>query len=322
MNYKMRSIVLFFLFLVTTTCKKEDDPIQKIYSDFQEYVDRFAMEGSLRGVNVDLRSLTAIYSDTLKWYCGYAAKNGISISLSPNCWKDQTDSNKEILFFHEMGHAVLNRSHDNSLLPNGDYKTMMLGGNQFDLYSEDSPERRKYYLDELFNSASQEPDWANQKLTATNILIDTIDKIKTNWKFVKRSGSTQIGEISSISSSPASGLSIRAISPSTFSYWSYELIPSGIKQSSKLILKLKIKQENITEGGVFVALRGDNKTKMTFFATTQGSKKILGTSDFAEFSLELPYYNDKTKKIYIFLIMDDKATGSAYFDDISLTSYE
>jgi hypothetical protein len=32
---------------------------------------------------------------------------------------------KEILMFHELGHAILRRSHDQSVLPNGDYASIM-----------------------------------------------------------------------------------------------------------------------------------------------------------------------------------------------------
>lgn len=320
MNRKFLQFSFLSLFLLIT-CNKETD-FPKIDPSFQEYVDRFAAEGSSRGVNLNLQSLIVTYSDTLLSYCGYGIPNAVSISRRANCWQNQTDANKEILFFHELGHAILKRSHDNSILPNGDYKTMMFGGNQFNLYSEDTPERRKYYLDELFNSATANPDWSSQKIKVTSLINDTINKNSTNWKFVLRPGSSQIGEISTAVQSRGNSLKISASIPSTFSYWYYEFTPNSIKQSAKLLLKVNIRLEQVAEGGVYFALKGDGDTKNMFFVTTQYVRKIVGTTDFIEYNLELPYYIDTTKKIYIFLIMDDKSTGTAYFDDVSLVKVE
>jgi hypothetical protein len=321
MSRKFLSL-LFFFFLLFFSCQKESDSIQKIDPPFQEYIDRFAKEASSRGVNVNLQSLVVTFSDTLQNYCGYGVSNSVQISSRVNCWQNQTDANKEILMFHELGHAILHRSHDNSILSNGDYKTMMLDGNQFSLYSEDTPERRKYYLDELFNASTPPPSWASQKTISTVLINDTINKNSTNWKFVLRSGSSQLGEISTAVPSRGSSLKISTSTPSTFSYWYYEFTPTGIKQSAKLILKVNIRLEQVAEGGVYFALKGDGDTKSMFFVTTQYVRKIVGTTDFIEYNLDLPYYIDKTKKIYIFLSMDDKATGTAYFDDISLVKWE
>jgi hypothetical protein len=85
---------------------------------------------------------------------------------------------------------------------------------------------------------------------------------------------------------------------------------------------LIIKLDRVTEGGVAIALTGGDGTKTTFFNSTQASKKIIGTTGFVEYSLDVPYYIDATKRIDAFLIMDGQATGTVYFDDITLTNYE
>jgi hypothetical protein len=315
--------VLIFTF---SGCKQNNDPAPiptEIQDDFKIYVDRFITEGALRGIKVDLSGYKVSYGDTLKYFCGYGFYDKKQVIIRLDCWKNITDLDKEILMFHELGHAYLGRLHNNNLLDNGDYKTMMFNGNQFGLYSGYTPEKRKYYLDELFNSSTSNPTWATQKNKSTIIFQDSISATSNNWKFVNTSNSKQIGELnSSIYSSAGSSLSIQTTSPSTFSYWVRSFVPQGIKQSSKLTLTVKIKVDKVTEGGVFIALRGDDDAKNIFFNTTEGRKKIIGSTGFVEYSVDVPYYLDATKKVYAFLILDGQATGTVYFDDITLTNYE
>jgi hypothetical protein len=324
----------YLLFLISALififngCKQNSDPAPtpaEIQDDFKIYVDRFITEGSLRGKKVDLSGYKVSYGDTLKYYCGYSSYDKKQVIIKSDCWKNVSDLDKEILMFHELGHAYLGRIHNNVLLDNGDYKTMMFNGNQFGLYSENTPEKRKYYLDELFNSSTISPTWATQKNKPIIIFQDSISAKSNNWQYINTLNSTQIGELnSSIYSSAGNSLSIRATisSPSTFSFWVRSFVPQGIKQTSKLTLTVKIKLDKVTEGGVAIALRGNDDTKTTFFNSTQGSKKIIGTTGFVEYSVDVPYYIDVTKKVYAFLIMDGQATGTVYFDDITLTNYE
>jgi hypothetical protein len=200
---------------------------------------------------------------------------------------------------------------------------MMFNGNQFGVYSEYTPEKRKYYLDELFKSSTVAPIWSSQKTKPTIIFQDSINAKSDNWKFINTLNSNQIGQLNStIYSSAGNSLSIQATSPSAFSYWVRSFVPQGIKQSTKLTLTVKIKVDKVTDGGIYIAIRGDNDTKSLFFNTTQGRKKIIGTTDFLEYSVDVPYFIDATKKVYVLLIMDGQATGTVYFDDVTLTKYE
>jgi hypothetical protein len=322
----------YLLFLISALififngCKQNSDPEPipaEVQEDFKIYVDRFIAEGASRGKKVDLSGYKVSYGDTLKYFCGYGFYDKKQVILKYDCWKVLTELDKEILLFHELGHAYLGRIHNNNLLENGDFKTMMFNGIQFGLYSEYTPEKRKYYLDELFNSSTISPTWAIQKNKPTIIFQDSISATSNNWKFVNTTNSTQMGALnSSIYSSAGSSLSIKAASPSTFSYWVRSLVPQGIKQSTKLTLTVKIKLDKVTDGGVNIVLRGDDDTKTLFFNSTQGVKKIIGTTGFVEYSVDVPYYIDATKKVYAFLIMDGQATGTVYFDDITLTNYE
>lgn len=317
-------LLILIITFILIGCKKDDVPVPaEIQDDFKIYVDRFISEGSKRGVKVDLSGYKVSYGDTLKYYCGYAFYDKKQVIIRYDCWQGLTDLDKEILMFHELGHAYLGRNHNNNLLENGDYKTMMFNGNQFGLYAEYSIEKRKYYLDELFNSSISSPVWAVQKNTPKIIFQDSISTASNNWTFINTANSLQIGELSSeVFSSASKSLSIRATSPSTLSYWVSRLTPQNIKQSTKLTLTVKIKLDEVTDGGVYIALRGDDNSNNFFFNTTRGNKKIIGTTDFVEYSVDVPYYIDATKKISVFLIMDSRAIGTVYFDDVTLINYE
>ena len=171
--YEIPIIFLLSLLCLLTMCTDDKELITgtTVSSDFQVYVDRFISEAAKRGVNIDVSGLNVAYSDTLNYFCGYGVLNSrkVQISNRSGCWSQQSDMNKEILLFHEMGHAILGRNHDNTKLPNGDFKTMMFAGNQFFLYSEDTPEKRKYYLDELFIPNTHAPSWSSSKSNTTLI---------------------------------------------------------------------------------------------------------------------------------------------------------
>lgn len=304
---KFRSALCFFtLLIIFCRCDKKERPKPQpiIESDFKIYVDRFISEAASRGYKIDDTQLSVTYSDTLNGYCGYGFYNieQVLISSQAGCWQNQSDMNKEILMFHELGHTLLKRVHDNSKLPNGDFKTMMFGGNQFNLYNQDTPERRKYYLDELFNPLTPAPSWSAQKIIPTIIFKDTINASSNSWTYKTTTGSTQQGKPSnSVFLSPSTSLEIKSSASTTFSYWYTAIGPQGINQSDKLVLKVHIKLQSVTEGGVYFALRGDTDTGENFFSTTQGTTKIIGTTDFIEYSVTVPYFISTTKKnLYVF----------------------
>lgn len=98
--------------------------------------------------------------------CGYggARENGtpeIFIAVNDGCW-DVSDWDREILVFHELGHALLGRGHTDRTLPNGLRGSIMVEGRIFGLYSAARADWREYYVDELFDSETEDPAWAQQ----------------------------------------------------------------------------------------------------------------------------------------------------------------
>jgi len=319
--------IVVVLFLLAIACSKDDDTI--IPSEFSGYVERFVAEGQARSVatNTHDLSVTFISQSDLPGYCGQGQVDPprVSIVNTDNCWNKRSDMDKEILLFHELGHAILRRQHTNDTLPNGDYKSMMFGGNQFGVYTSNTPEKRQYYLDELFNPSAPIPDWARARsfTQRTELLNDTITT-STQWSFQNANEPEDKGTVSSaFSSSKGHSLSITSATTATtgFSDWLYLIPGPQLTVGSRLILKVKVKLNDVTGNGVFIAMRGDTQSGSAFFVTSQGNQSITGSQDFKEYTIKLNYYPQNVSNIFIFLILDSSSTGTAYFDDIELVNY-
>jgi hypothetical protein len=136
MNYRYLFLIsiLFSLGACTNDTDTDDttiddsEPIVRTRSNanYEEYINRFASEAAARNVSIVPGSINLVISDTLNFYCGWGDPRNrtVRISRRPECWSERNDADREILMFHEIGHAALERGHNNTLLPNGDYKQL------------------------------------------------------------------------------------------------------------------------------------------------------------------------------------------------------
>src|SRR5262249_422047 len=138
-------------------------------------VDNFIHEASLRGHDITIKYLIIKYDSTLASIrCAQSnlistdpdIQKVISINSNVQCWNN--DAELETLIFHELGHCVLGRGHDNELMPNHDPRSIMIPDN-LNLYSPcaypivgctNNSFKRSYYIDELFDENTAVPDWA------------------------------------------------------------------------------------------------------------------------------------------------------------------
>lgn len=167
--------LLLFAFLVLTACKKDPLPVQNYEApkEIEPYVIRFELEAQKRGysINIHKTNIIILYGDPIGSSVADCYMNTNLIIVDSLIWNTNGgDLERERVIFHELGHAYLKRLHLNDTMPNGEYKSMMLGGflpmpqlNRFN-YFDISPltNRHGYYLDELFNSTIEIPDWANR----------------------------------------------------------------------------------------------------------------------------------------------------------------
>ena len=156
-------------------CEKQEDPIYQVPEEAQVYVNLFIEEGKKRGVDLDITNLIIKYDgeieEILCGSCNSISPNPlnqkiININKELGCWNDLNEL--EALFFHELGHCVLHRDHDEEKLTNNDPKSMMAStsisfytGCIYQIGSENCnfTYKREYYLDELFNPETEPPAW-------------------------------------------------------------------------------------------------------------------------------------------------------------------
>ena len=161
-----------------TSCK--DSKEYNVNSSFTDYLQRFESEGLSRGHNFDPQNTGLIIEfanlkDNTAGLTHY--EKPIRIEIDKTYWDDISksagaDAMKEELIFHELGHGLLNRGHLNSTLPNGDWKSIMCGGDKVNNRSWNINYRgirRKYYVDELFNEKTPLPDFSSKQLP-----VDTV----------------------------------------------------------------------------------------------------------------------------------------------------
>ena len=178
-QYPMR-FVYVIVFILATGCNRDDDftPIYDVPEELQPLIDSFIYEASLRGISVSISNLIIEYDDNqasnICASCNSASLSAqtqkiITINAHMQCWFDALEL--ENLLFHELGHCVLGRPHNDEQLPNGDPKSIMVAGN-VSLYApciyqigdepcNDNTFKRAYYLDELFDANAPIPDWAD-----------------------------------------------------------------------------------------------------------------------------------------------------------------
>ncbi|MDD3080319.1 MAG: hypothetical protein PHH37_14630 [Paludibacter sp.] len=164
-------------------------------------MNRFTTEAAKRGQKYNFEQDGLIIeftdlSDNRAGLCHY--EKPIRIEIDSIYWREISntkgaDEMKEDLIFHEMGHGILGRDHINTLLENGDWKSIMCGGDKVG----DRPwninyrgERRDYYIDELFDESTSQPSFASMIFDGDStgfsdkvyLSFDTSDKSDFGWE--------------------------------------------------------------------------------------------------------------------------------------------
>lgn len=156
MNMKL-NILIILLCATLSSCFNgvPDDIYRHVEPLMEEHVNSFVAEGRARGVDINTDDLKISFKK-LDGLAGiaYHSQNEIFIDSTTVHWK----KNREEVIFHELAHIYLYREHDDNLLAPKMYKSLMTVHGTIK-YAR-NPERRKYYLDELFNPNTPTPEWA------------------------------------------------------------------------------------------------------------------------------------------------------------------
>ena len=170
-----KRLLLILAFLFSLGCSKDKTavPVYNVPTEFQPLVSSFVHEAALRHDTLVINNLIIRYDSSISIsYCALCnslepnVQKLITVNPKVHCYNNALE--REALFFHELGHCILGRSHTDARLPNGDPKSIMVKDN-IGLYSsclypiggacQDNSFKRLYYLDELFNPQTPVPLW-------------------------------------------------------------------------------------------------------------------------------------------------------------------
>ena len=342
---KLPFLLLLTLFL---SCQEEEAPMVEnnpnpATSPFEPYVSRFFEEGKKRGFRFDRELLDLAYmtpNATTLDFCGYGYANynstgrqRVEINPRPGCWEERDEWEKEGLMFHELGHAVLARFHDNWRTGSGLRGSMMCGGpdgcNQFALYNEFTPLLRAYYVDELFDRQTPVPEWAFAKNDSMVLFLDDLEETTGDWRFFESGNPSAqyTSSFSSLSEESTNGLILEGkagLDPDKFAAWRISFFDLNLEEAQSLRLTAKIAGENVSGGGAALVIRTDagGVANAAGFSTTQGQEKITGTFPPTPYQVTLPYVPDQVHVVHIFLLATGGTAGTLFFDEVELTLWE
>lgn len=343
MKYYFKHFLILLLSIGLLSCETSDDPeptpVNEEFPDLQTYIDRFDEEAKVRGYNFNFSNFDAIYVDEIRRenraFCGYGhtrhpqtGKRTVEISRSSNCqWATRTDIQRENLFFHELGHALLNLTHDNALKCDGKPLSLMSDEfNGFEIYKEGEEELRAYYIDELFDrlAANQHcidfgQDFGQDQVFFTNNLSDSL------WNYSDDNGNYLVNR----GVHANSGITYLFISSEgngqNTGYNYKQLDAPNIPEGSTVTLRTKVNAENLQGPGVAIALRvyeteigltGANTIESHFLSTE--TIPVSGDLNDYVLKLSLPNFTRKTLFMIPFAVMMPGTKGQAYFDDFEI----
>ncbi|HTF19894.1 MAG TPA: hypothetical protein VK658_17600 [Chryseolinea sp.] len=324
---KLRTLLHFILAgMLAAGC---EDLEQHDYPNLNIFLDRFADEARQRGYDLDLSAVQTEYVESInregRTFCGYGFPdydgNGTRrIEISQTCqWAYLGDADREILAFHELGHAFLNRTHDNSLRCDGSPASMMSGG-VLPTYRADDVEKRTYYIDELFDQLTkltQCIDYGQDFATNPQFYANTSGD--TEWIFYSSNGLYTGEHGQSITINSASGAS------SENSYWYKQISSPAIPKCAEVKLRVKMNSAGLTGPGAGIAVRVyDNliartgaSTEQIEFVTTEDNP-VSGVLSNHIKEVIIPCFSPKTTVLIIFVVMLPGTTGQVSFDDIEV----
>jgi len=162
-----RSTLLFIFFaLIFSSCQKDtsvNNNLEVIDSNIPTvlipYFETFRDKASENGLVVDYESanvtaeLKFINEGSVAGTCSTNGHDLRHITIDRAFWNQSSHLLKEMIIFHELGHCILGRGHEESSFPNGICRSIMRSGlgNCRDAYIS---QNRDYFIEELFSTVN------------------------------------------------------------------------------------------------------------------------------------------------------------------------
>lgn len=154
--------ILFFgctLLVLQFSCSSNEEQtniqFQNVESELWPHFSAFEQEAQRRGFDFDLNALRIsgmvdqIHEDNVAGSCRYGSHIDNEVTIDVDFWNRSSYLLREFVVFHELGHCVLLRDHNESSDVQGRCLSIMRSGltNCRDSYSS---QNRNRFLDELF----------------------------------------------------------------------------------------------------------------------------------------------------------------------------
>ena len=165
---KLTSVILLSTMFLTIGCdqdlvidpEQDDISVNVAYSNVDQrlwiYFQSFEQEAQERGLFFVLKDLNIqgliehIDEASVAGHCKYGSHIDNEVTIDSGFWSRSNNTLREFVVFHELGHCVLLRDHDESVLSNGTCESLMRSGVQ-DCRDNYNTATRDRYLDELFS---------------------------------------------------------------------------------------------------------------------------------------------------------------------------
>jgi len=84
------------------------------HTEFAEYIHGFIYDANRYGVDLNINNLHIKFNEIEKPVVGrcYPYSGVVLIEIDPVFWESAGVINQEILMYHELGHCILNRTHE------------------------------------------------------------------------------------------------------------------------------------------------------------------------------------------------------------------
>jgi len=124
-------------------------------ADLWEHFANFEIEAAKRGMTIDLAaagitgSIEKIHTPGMVGICNHKVDTPNHVMIDTDFWNTASESAREMIVFHELGHCYLHRGHNDIAHANGTCSSIMRSGRGgcVDFYTNS---KRSNYLDELY----------------------------------------------------------------------------------------------------------------------------------------------------------------------------
>ena len=315
--------ITLILLIALSACNDRTE--YRVDPEFEPYVTLFTAEAALRGYhfNFEQTGLIIEFADLDENKAGLCHfETPIRIEIDKSYWKaigeySGGDLQREHLIFHEMGHGILDRDHENGFLPNGDWKSLMCGGERVDGKSWNinyADERRTYYLQELFDKNTAMPDFADPVFSADSSGFENVFFLSFDSESKSDAGWSMTDVISHKISIENKRLRFESKSEAAF----FVLVRPAVDVLTDFIFELDMECHsndiNAQSGIVFGSNEAGNES-LEYFSVNKRNSVFTGNKNMYSFRVELRPENVLKSGRQKFKVLNNNSKNYMFLND-------